>query len=436
MTLARVREIFRVNKTLEGLVTLAGDLKGRQGEFSLTGGWTSPKVVADAYDLANVKGRMNVTGDRAVVDVDRATYGGGSIAAHYVLPGFSEPYPQDVQLKYDRVSLEKLFSDWGIEGTGLRGGATGHLAYHWNKDKVLAGTGEGTATLSKNATAFSNAKYPIALGGSANFALDNGTVIFRNAELKTDASTIGFRGKLRIEDVFADLLLNIQSSDFSELDRAAYNFAKSAGKKDYDLLGLGGSGTITGSVVGKLKTPQVVAHIAAANTKYNNIVLGDSEIDLKYDGGRSVLTFERATFKDTNGTLVLTGTVAFPDRGPSPIFDLAVDAQNYPIDKAMATVNLKLAAKGLGTGKLLITGSGDAGRVHFAGLTIHQGNAQVRLNGDVAWKPGKGNLDLDLDIAAKSYPIADLITFFDLGTLPVTGELTGTLHLSGPKTKL
>jgi len=436
LTLARVREIFRINKTLDGLVTLAGDLKGRQGEFSLTGGWTSPKIAADAYDLANVKGRMNVTGERAVVDVDRATYGGGSIAAHYTLPGFSEPYPQDVELKYDRVSLEKLFSDWGIEGTGLRGGATGHLAYHWNKDKVLAGSGEGTATLSKSATAFSNAKYPIALGGSADFALDNGTVIFRRAELKTDASTIGFRGKLRIEDVYTDLLLNIQSSDFSELDRAAYNFAKSAGKKTYDLLGLGGSGTITGSVVGKLKTPQVVAHIAAANTKYNNVDLGDSDIDLKYDGGKGVLTFERATFKDANGTLVLTGTVAFPDRGPSPIFDLAVDAQNYPIDKAMATVNLKLAAKGLGTGKLVITGSPDAGRVHFAGLTIHQGNAQVRLNGDVAWKPGKGNLDLDLDIAAKSYPVADLITFFDLGTLPVTGDLTGTLHLSGPKTKL
>jgi outer membrane protein assembly complex protein YaeT len=436
MTLARVREIFRINKTLDGLVALTGDLKGKQGDFSLTGAWSSPKIAADVYDLANLKGRMNVTGDRAIVDVDRASYGGGSIGAHYVLPGFSEPYPQDVELKYDRISLEKLFSDWGVKGTGLRGGATGRLTYHWNKDRVLAGTGEGTATLAQNATAFSDAKYPIALGGSTDFALDNGVVIFRRGELKTAASTIGFRGKLRIEDVNTDLLLNIESSDFSELDRAAYNFAKSAGKKDYDLLGLGGSGTITGSVVGKLKTPQVVAHIAAANTKYNNIVLGDSNIDLKYDGAKSVLTFERATFKDANGTLVLTGTVGFPDRGPSPVFDLAVDAVNYPIDKAMATVNLKLAAKGLGTGKLLITGSGDNGRVHFAGLTINQGKAQVRLNGDVAWKPGKGNLDLDLDIVAKSYPIADLIRFFDLGTLPVTGELTGTLHLAGPKTKL
>src|SRR5206468_669196 len=108
---------------------------------------------------------------------------------------------------------------------------------------------------------------------------------------------------------------------------------------------------------------------AATGTKYNNIDLGDSDIDLRYDGGRSVLTFEKATFRDAHGgRLALTGTVAFPDRGPSPQFDLAVDAVNYPIEKAIATVNLKLAIAGIGTGKMLITGTPDAGRAHFVNL--------------------------------------------------------------------
>jgi hypothetical protein len=38
---------------------------------------------------------------------------------------------------------------------------------------------------------------------------------------------------------------DIRSSDFSELDRLAYNFAHSAGKNDFDAHGLGGNGTIT-----------------------------------------------------------------------------------------------------------------------------------------------------------------------------------------------
>ena len=78
-------------------------------------------------------------------------------------------------------------------------------SYHWNKDKVLDGAGEGTAKLAKNAVAFSEAKYPVPLAGSTDFSLDNGVVTFRNAELDTDASHISLTGSLKIEEVVTDL---------------------------------------------------------------------------------------------------------------------------------------------------------------------------------------------------------------------------------------
>jgi len=434
--LNRIREIFKVNKVLDGIIDLDGTLKGKGGTMTLAGGWLSPKISADAYDLTNVHGTMNITGDRAIVDVQRATYGGGNVAAHYTLPTYAEPYPMNVDLRYNGVSLEKLFNDWGIKETGLRGGATGHLAYHWEKDRVLAGAGEGTATLAKNATAFSHAAYPIPVGGSADFALDNGTVTFRKAHLVTDASTIDFTGKFRIEDAWTDLLLKIHSNDFAELDKIGYNFAHSAGKNTYTLLGLGGSGDITGNVRGKIKAPEVVARIVSSGTKYNNVLLGDAEIDLRYDGAKSQLTFDKATFRDGNARMVMTGTITFPDRGPSPQFDLAIDALNYDVGRAMQVVNLKLAVKGIGTGKLVVTGTPDEGKVTFANLLVHQAKGDLRLNGTVAWLPGKGNTSFDLDITTKSFPVADIITFLDLGTVPVSGDVSGHLHISGPKSKL
>jgi translocation and assembly module TamB len=434
--LNRIREIFKVNKVLDGIIDLDGTLQGKGGTMTLAGGWLSPKISADVYDLANVHGTMNITGDRAIVDVQRATYGGGNIAAHYTLPTYSEPYPMSVDLRYNGVSLEKLFNDWGIKETGLRGGATGHLAYRWEKDRVLAGGGEGTATLAKNATAFSRATYPIPLGGSADFALDNGTVTFRKAQLITDASTIDFTGKFRIEDAWTDLLMKIHSSDFAELDKIGYNFAHSAGKNTYTLLGLGGSGDITGNIRGKIKAPEVVARITGSGTKYNNILLGDSEIDLRYDGAKSQLTFEKATFRDGAGRMAMTGTITFPDRGPSPQFDLAIDALNYDVARAIQVVNLKLAIKGIGTGKLVVTGTPDEGEVTFANLLVHQAKGDLRLNGTVTWLPGKGNTSFDLDINTKSFPVADIITFLDLGTVPVSGDISGHLHISGPKSKL
>ncbi|MDQ6800860.1 MAG: outer membrane protein assembly factor BamA [Acidobacteriota bacterium] len=435
--LNRIREIFRVQRPLDGIVDMDTTLRGKQGTFTLTGGWLSQRMNADVYELTNARGKLDVTDTHAIVDVERATYGGGTINAHYLLPQYSEPYPMSVDLRYNGVSVEKLFGDWGIHDTGLRGGATGHLAYHWNKDKLLEGGGEGTATLSKNATAFSGAKYPIAVGGSTDFALQNGVVTFRRADLETDKSKIAINGKLRISDAWTDLLMKIHSTDFSELDRIGYNFAHSAGKKTYTLLGLGGGGDITGSMKGTIKAPDVVAHIVSTATKYNNVLLGDADIDLHYDGPRSTLHFDRATFRDGNGRLGLSGTVAFPDRGPSPRFDIAVDATNYPVDRAVATVNLKMAVSGLGTGRIVVTGTPDAGKVTFASLTITQaGGAKLNLNGSTEWRPGKGNVVFDLAIEAQSFPVADIIKFLDLGAFPVTGQLTGNLKLQGPKSGL
>ncbi|HEX9406426.1 MAG TPA: translocation/assembly module TamB domain-containing protein, partial [Thermoanaerobaculia bacterium] len=435
--LNRIREIFRVQRPLAGNVEMDAMLRGKAGTFTLNGAWLSPRINADVYELTNARGKLNVTGDRAIIDVNRAQYGGGTLTAHYVLPRYAEPYPMSVDLRFSSVSIEKLFDDWGIQNTGLGGGATGRLAYHWNKDKLLEGAGDGSATLAKNATAFSNAKYPVPVGGSTDFALDNGVVTFRRADLDTDKSKVSLTGKFRISDAWTDLLVKIHSDDWSELDRIGYNFAHSAGKKTYTLLGLGGAGDIGGSVKGPIKRPEVVAHIAGTGAKYNNVVLGDAEIDLRYDGARDTLKFDHAVFREGNGKLSLTGTVEFPSRGPSPRFDLAIDAVNYPVDRAVATVNLKLAVSGLGTGRIVITGTPDAGKVTFASLTVVQaGGARLHVTGSTEWRPGKGNVIFDLAIEAQSFPVSDIIKFLDLGTLPVTGDLTGTLRIQGPKNAL
>lgn len=436
--LNRVKEIFAINKVLDGVIALDTNLRGRAGTFTMNGGWVSPKIAADVYDLTNARGKLTVTDTQTTVDVESAHYGGGTLAARYVLPKYDEPYPQTVDLRYNGVSLEKLFNDWGIKDTGLRGGATGRLAYRWNKDKVLEGSGNGTATLARSTTAFSNAKYPIPLGGAADFALDKGVVKFSRASLTTGASTVNFSGSLRIEDVNTDLAVNIHSSDFAELDQIGYNFAHSAGKKTYELLGLGGAGDITGTIQGRLKDPSVVAHVAATGTKFNNDLLGNSDIQLRYDGAKSVLTFDRAVFSEEGGRLAMTGTIAFPDRGPSPLFDLAIDATNYPAEAATKVVALPLKGiHGIATGRMLLTGTPDSGKATFANLLIARSGSELRLNGSVNWLPGKGTTKFNLDLAARNFPIADVAEFLDLGTsLPVSGDLTGTLHLEGTKASL
>ncbi|HYI09013.1 MAG TPA: translocation/assembly module TamB domain-containing protein [Thermoanaerobaculia bacterium] len=435
--LARIKEIFRVEKTLDGTFALDSRLFGKAGDFRLAGGWTSPNITADVWELAKAKGRLDVTGNNLTVEVDQAGYGGGNIGAHYVLSKYAEPYPMSVDLRYSGISIEQLFNDFGVEATGLRGGATGTLDYRWNKDRVLDGSGTGSAKLTKNATAFSNARYPIPVAGSTDFALDRGTITFRRAELDTDASHVSIAGSMKIEGAVTDLRMAIRSTDFSELDRIAYNFAHSAGKTDFELLGLGGAGTISGTVRGPIDKPQVAAHVVGTAVRYNEVLLGDGDIDLTYDGTKSVLKFDRAVFADSGGRLGLNGTIAFPDSGPGPRFDIAVEANGYPAQRAMDAVELDMKiGEGLATGKLVVTGTPESGRVTFAGLTIRRADATLALNGNVNWLPGEGNVRFDLDIAATNFPVADIAAFLDFADIPVTGDLTGTLKIAGAKESL
>ncbi|HXI14021.1 MAG TPA: outer membrane protein assembly factor BamA [Thermoanaerobaculia bacterium] len=436
LELARLRQIFRVDKTLDGPISITGRLKGRQGDFQLSGNFASPAITADAYDISKLKGTLDLTGQRATLDIESGRYAGGEISGQYRLSKYGAPYPMSIDLNYDGISLEKLFSDWKVENTGLRGAAVGTLKYEWNKDRILAGAGSGRAKLRRGAEAFGDAPYPVPLSGFADFLLNQGVITFRPSELVTDSSQIGFKGTLKIEDLIADLAVSIRSKDFGELDRIALNFARSAGKRGYKLLDMGGSGTIIGTVRGAFKRPTVVAHLSGSETRYNGVRLGESEIQLRYEGTKSLLTFEPALFRDGNETLTMAGTIGFPDRGPSPRFDLALDAKSWPVEEALAVVGLKLKARGAGTGSLKITGTPESGTVAFTDMDIRRAASNLRVNGDVHWRPGQGNVVLDLDLGATSVPVEEIAAFLDLGALPVTGAVTGTLHIEGPKKQL
>jgi outer membrane protein insertion porin family len=437
LELERVREIFRVEPVLQGRFSLDTRLRGKAGDFEMAGGWSAPRIDADTYTLTEARGRLTITDQNLAIHVEKAGYGGGTIGADYALAQYAEPYPMKVDLRYYNLGIEPLFADWGIENTGLRGAATGNLTYRWNKEKILDGAGEGTARLTRNASLFSNARYPIPVSGTTDFALDRGVVTFRRAELDTDKSHVSLTGTLRIEQVVTNLRMNIRSTDFAELDRIGLNFAHAAGKTDYELLGLGGAGTIDGTVQGPIEKPKVVARITGSQTRYNEVLLGDADIDLRYDGDTSALTFDRAVFTDANGRLTLTGNVVFPESGPGPRFDIAVEANSYPAQRAIDAVGLDLKiGDGLATGQMVVAGTPETGRATFVNTTIRRADATLALNGTINWLPGEGNVAFDLDVAATNFPVTDIATFLDFADIPVTGKLTGTLKLAGRKESL
>src|SRR5207244_5503431 len=80
--LNRMREIFRVQKVLDGPFIMDANLAGRTGTFKLAGGWISPKIDPDVYTLKNASSRLETPDTHVLYDRDRQQYARGTTHAH------------------------------------------------------------------------------------------------------------------------------------------------------------------------------------------------------------------------------------------------------------------------------------------------------------------------------------------------------------------
>ncbi|HUO85562.1 MAG TPA: translocation/assembly module TamB domain-containing protein, partial [Thermoanaerobaculia bacterium] len=432
LTMEKAREVFELETELAGAMTFEGSLQGARGDFVVRGDLRAPAVTAAGYDIRDFRGDLRVDDDGVVLEIDKANYAGGELTGQYRLPAYQEPYPMEIDLRYRGVAIEGLFADWNVENIGLRGAASGALEYRWSGSDLLQGEGTGTARIQPGTVAFGEAPYPTPVSGNLDFSFDGGTVRFASSRLDTPRSRITFRGPITLEELTADLSFQVSTEDFEEIDRLAVNFARALESSDFELLGLGGSGSIEGTLRGPFAEPLVRVRIDGRGTEYNDVLLGDAAIEITYEGSRDRMHFEPAVFRLDGSMLHLEGTLHFPDQGPSPRFDLNVIAEEWPVERALDAVDLDLELAGIGTGSLLVQGTPDNGRVTLQNLRIRRDDGRLTLDGLVAWAPGEKNVTLDLNIGAQDVPVSVVTAFLDLGEVPVSGSMTGTLHLEGP----
>lgn len=426
--LERLAEVMRLEQELAGSLVLDTVLAGTGGRFSLTGGVSSPSVTAAGYSLEALRASIDISESEASVDIASAEYGGGTVSGTWTMATYDAPRPMAVNLRYRSVSLEALLADWNVEASGLRGAMDGSLRYEFVQKDLLGGSGSATAVLRPGAVAFGDAPYPMPVSGRTDVEIRRGVLRFQDQSLlRLPSTVVRFDGTLVLENLDADLSYRVESEDFTVLDKVAVNFGRSFGASDFDRLGLAGTGTITGNIGGTMGEPVVSASIDARNARYNDVPIGTARVNLTWTGATDTLRFERARFARGDATLQMSGTIRFPEGG-GPVFDLAMDAERWPVEEALALVELDFEATGLATGSLTVRGTPDRGTVRFADLLIRQDDARLTLNGAVDWLPGEGNVAFDLDIVADSFRVSEIKPFIDI---ELTGLATGRLTVKG-----
>lgn len=422
-----VRRLTGADAALDGVARFDGRLVGSRDTYELKGPLTSGRISANAYTIEDLVSELTIVPDRASLNIERASYADGTVSGVWQMDSFSDPRPMSVALDLERVVLESVLADWNLGESGLRGRTSGRIEYRWAGPDLLAGSGTGDLVIERGSVAFSSAPYPLAVSGRSVFDLDAGVVRFRGTELRTASSEIDISGSLRLEDLVADLELVVDSSDFSELDRLGVNFARATGNEEFELLGLGGDGTLVASVSGPFSTADVDLKIEGTGLRYGSSPIGSGMLMLAWDGGGQTLEFREATLRRNDGTLSLAGAIGLGEGGPR--FDLRVDVEGWSVEDALGVVDLDFPVTGLGTGTLQVTGTGDAGMVELSGLRIEEGDAVVVANGTVSWMPGDVT-GFDLTLDAENYDVARAVEVVGL-ELEVRGLGTGRLVVSG-----
>lgn len=368
--LERIREVLAIEQPLAGSIDSALTVRGSGADVVATGRWSAPRIDAGKVTLTSLQGDFLVRDGGAVVGVHRAATGGGTIAGRYAITRFSAPFPMSLAARLHRVSIAPFAS--------TRGAVSGDIAFRWNGAALKEGVGSASASL----------------------AMRRSTIDARGA-LARARSHVAFVSR---------------SGDLSEIDRL---FALD--------LGIGGAGTIEGEWTGPLEAPRVRGHIRAEAASYRSIDLGEADVEIAYDVARRVLNFERARLDGAEGGLSVTGTLAFPTRGPSPSFDLALDADALSVERVTQLMGVSLPwLRGRATGSVTITGTAASGSARFSAFSIEDAPSQARIDGETHWWADR-EPSFDLAITATSFPIERL----GLQDLPVRGMLSGTAHVTG-----
>ncbi len=400
----------------------------------VTGRFDLPEVKYDVYEVRDGKGHFEQNDDGFSLNIDSGKFAGGTASVEFRAPSKGDTL--SVAIRHRDVRLEQLLAIWGVESSGLLGVADGTLSYSWAGADLLAGTGKGEATLTADTRPASRAKYPLPVAGSVSYTIGGKKIDFEPLAIQTPQSAVTITGTLGLEDLATNLRAQVKSRNFAELDRIAFDFAQALGEKKFELLGLGGAGEIKAVVTGTLEKPVADATISADDFAYANAPLGHAEIDLRYDVPAETLTFRRTTFAADGGTLELGKTIKLPPDPAEVIFDLDVRADGWPVERALKAIDLTLPISGRATGGMHVSGRPSTGEVNFENLAIKGNASQIRLNGLLGWTPAKNGLTFNLDVATNATPVADIARLLELGEPPLSGGVTGTVHLEGPLEKI
>jgi hypothetical protein len=437
--LAKLREPLGLDVPLEGFVDALGKVSGPYARVDVNGSFASPDILFDVYRVTDVNGSFRRVEHGFEVVASEGTFAGGSVTARYTaLTREGEP-ANVLEIAHENVDVQQLLGVWDLRDTGLLARGSGSLRLAWDDGNPAEGL-SGSATLRPDPSLKTSAPYAAPVGGRVAYQLSGGELRLEPVSLRFSAMSpddgamsVDLAGTVGLETPSLDLKVDVVAPSLARLDQIWASLARAFGQEGWALLGISGHGSLRATVRGPMETPTVDMRIHADGFAFDGLELERADGRVVYDGATQELVFHDARFERGLGELVLRNRIGLA--GEEIDLRLEVGMHDWPAESLLAYLELDFPVRGLATGTVVVTGVPTAGRAKFSPLEIRRGERTIKLSGEVEWTPEEKGLWFDLDVGLAHVEVETVAGVLDLGDdLPLSGEVTGTVHLEGPLT--
>jgi hypothetical protein len=437
-------EIGWLRGEIAGALELAGEVKWRPGEWSVTGRASSPRVRVVDFELEELAGDVRVDAAGAELALERARWADGGLTGSFGVR-FAPGYPAALDVFVADADVDAVLARFAVPAEGVRGRLSGPLRYEFDLLDAARGNGRGEFLVGVDRVG----ETLLAAEGEVGVTLAAGVVSLAPLRWSAAGQRVTGSGEIELDGGSGRLELAVASEDLGGLvallpflDREAL-WLPSAGTGELDVtidLTAGGGYEVAVEIAGAaLVAPGIAADRVTGMLRATPAAVVVERLELARGEGRLELAGRLPTAQDEPLQLVVTVEQwPFEDAAPWLPAELPIAGP------ARGSLTLGgTAAELVGEAELVLAPAAVAGvparrlaaRVDWDGERLRL--AAARLDFDAGGIEGAGTLrfaDEALDFHFESPALAlDREPFGRpdggalAGTMRVTADLTGTL---------
>lgn len=340
-------ELGYLEEQIRGRIRFDGELLWRPESWGLRGTMTSERAQLFGWPLSGFEGVVSLDRGAALVDVERAGFGGGELVGRLAVNLALEERPAQLDLSLSGVELQELAGQLGIPVENLGGRVSGPFSYGFALLEPDRGT--GWAQLEVAAGEAGRARIPFR--GGVPVVIERGEVSIPGLQLVSTDHRLTASGRYSLARGGGRFEYHLEIDRVGSLGRL---LPIETGPEPLLWWPTRARGTATGVIRLGPAATTVTIDLQLSNVEAPGIRARQLRGAMRI--GETGVDALRLDLRQPDGALLITGSIPFEDTSTGPPFDLSLQAAGWEISQARPWLPFELPIEGSFTGSVRMGG--------------------------------------------------------------------------------